>query len=266
MNDIAVFKNAGLPVGDLMQFQKALANAQANVAVKSGEDFLKLSKHDGSWIYGADETEVQEGSHWAINPASLRMGFISWGKGEVLGKKLLPILTGQMVDRNTLPNTGAAWDDCVAFQLRCMNGEDEGTQVEYEQNSYGAKKAFLNLIEAIQLQITRDTVNIVPVVTLKSDSYQHKMYGLIYNPIFEIVKWISMGGVAVDAEVEEETQGQQPAQAAAAPAAAPPPAQKPKRAKVGEAAPAAPAAAAPATAPDPKPAVVRQRRRPVAAS
>lgn len=265
MNDIVAFKNAGLPVGDLAQFQKALATAQANVAVKSGEDFLKLSKHDGSWIYGADETDVQEGSHWAINPASLRMGYISWGKGEVLGKKLLPILTGQMVDRNTLPNTGAPWDDCVAFQLRCMNGEDEGVQVEYEQNSYGAKKAFSNLIQAIQLQISRDPVNIVPVVELKSDSYQHKQYGTIFNPIFEVVNWVSMSGTAAEA-AEEDGEPETPAQTQAQAAPAPAPAKKKRAAVGGAAAPAAaPAAAAPA-AESAKPAVVRQRRRAVGAS
>jgi hypothetical protein len=114
MNDIVAFKNAGLPVGDLAQFQKALATAQANVAVKDGGDFLKLLKHSGEWAYGATEVEVQPGSHWAINPASLRMGYIAWGDGEVLGKKLLPILTGQMVDQATLPNVGAKWDECIS--------------------------------------------------------------------------------------------------------------------------------------------------------
>lgn len=262
MNDIVAFKNAGLPVGDLAQFQKALATAQANVAVKGGEDFLKLSKLDGSWVYGASETEVQEGSHWAINPASLRMGYIAWGKGEVLGKKLLPILTGQMVDRATLPNVGANWDECVAFQLRCMNGEDEGTQVEYEQNSYGAKKAFSQLLQAIQVQITRDTVNIVPVVTLTSDSYQHKQYGTIFNPIFNIVGWVGMNGAAEGTPETEDEPEEDAGQGQPAPAAAPAkPAAKPKRAAVGETQPAA-AAAAPAKE-EAKPAVVRQRRRAV---
>lgn len=265
MNDIVAFQNAGLPVGNLAQFQKLLATAQSNIAVKDGGNFLKLSKRNGLWIYGTEETEVQEGSHWAINPASLQMGYISWGTGTVLGKKMLPILTGQMVDRSTLPNTGAPWDECVSFDLRCMNGEDEGVQVAYEQNSYGAKKAFSKVIEALMLQTSRDPVNFVPVVELKSDSYNHKQYGLIYNPIFEVVRWVSMKGVAQEADQGESgDQVDNAPQTAADPAPAPAPAPK-KRAAVGETG----AQAKPAAAPAPeaaKPAVVRQRRRPVAAS
>jgi hypothetical protein len=31
-------------------------------------------------------------------------------------------------------------------------------------------------------------------VKLKKDHYQHKSYGKIYTPVFEIVEWISMEG------------------------------------------------------------------------
>lgn len=259
--DVAVFKNAGLPVGNLLQFQQQIAKAQTNIAVKGGEDFLKLDKRDGEWRYGASETDVQQGSRWAINPASLSTGFIAWGKGEVLGKRMLPILTGQEVDQATLPNVGAKWDQSVSFQLRCLNGEDEGVQVLYEQNSYGGKKAFAGILQALQVQIAQDQINIVPVVVLKSDSYEHKQYGLTYNPIFEIVDWISMDGTAAPAAEESSDEPQGEVQAASEPAPPAKPAAKPKRAPVGGAA----AVAAVETATDAtKPVVTRQRRRPVA--
>lgn len=259
-NEIVAFKNAGLPISDPGQFAKALAIGQATIAIKSGGDFLKLDKHDGLWKYGTGETEVQEGSHWAINPKSLMMGFISWGtKGDVLGKKLNPI--GMPVDPSTLANTGARWDECIAMDLRCMNGEDEGTQVIYEQNSYGAKKAFMDVLQALQLQLAKDPANLVPVVLLESDSYQHKTYGKIYNPIFTIVKFVGMGGTPVQ---DENAQGDDtPATTAATPAPAPKAAAKQKRAAVGG---AAPVADVQTTAPleTAKPAVTRQRRRAVA--
>ena len=255
--DVVAFQNAGLPVGNLGQFAKALATAQTSIALKGGEDFLKLSKRDGLWYYGASETEVQEGSLWAINPGSLRMGFMAWGKGQVLGKRLLPILAGQMVDRSTLPNVGAEWTETVAMQLRCMSGEDVDKQVEYEQNSYGGKKAFSELLQAFQLQITQDTTNIVPVVVMKSDSYDHKEFGVIYTPIFEIVKWVSLSGTVDAAAAEEDGEAGEvePAQAEApAPAAA----VKARRASANGGSPTAVAAEAAAPA---KPAVVRTRRR-----
>jgi hypothetical protein len=34
----------------------------------------------------------------------------------------------------------------------------------------------------------------VPIVTLGKDHYQHKSYGRIYTPVFEIVEWVSMDG------------------------------------------------------------------------
>jgi len=34
----------------------------------------------------------------------------------------------------------------------------------------------------------------VPVVKLSHDFYQHKSYGKIYTPVFEVVEWISMDG------------------------------------------------------------------------
>ncbi len=264
-NEIVAFQNAGLPVKDLATFAQNLARAQTNIAVKGGEDFLKLSKHDGLWYYGATDTEVQEGSLWAINPASLRMGYMAWGKGEVLGKKLLPILSGQTVDQSTLPNVGAPWSETVAMQLRCMNGDDAGVQVEYEQNSYGGKKAFAELLQAFQVQIATDQVNIVPVVVMKSDSYSHKQYGTIYNPIFEIVKWVSIQGnveapAAEDDGEEEIGQAHQADNAVVTPATTPPPT-KARRGAVGGAAHASTAAQAAVDPPAAKPAVVRQRRR-----
>jgi hypothetical protein len=269
-NDVALFKNAGLPVKDITQFQKMLANAQANIAVKDGGNFLKLSKHSGEWIYGADETDVQEGSLWAINPGSLQMGYIAWAQkgGEVLGKRLLPILSGQTVERSSLPNVGAEWDECISMELKCMNGDDEGTQVIYEQNSYGSKKAFSKVLSEIVAQAGRDPVNFVPVVTMKSESYQHKTYGKIWNPIFDIVKWVSMMGEEGDSS--DDTSGSaETGPEAPQPAPEPPKAaEKKKRAAVGDAAPkmqtAAPQAPAPAPSVPPT-GVVRQRRRPVSA-
>jgi hypothetical protein len=44
-------------------------------------------------------------------------------------------------------------------------------------------------------------------VRLKKDHYQHKSYGKIYTPVFEIVEWISMDGKSTDA-VEETAEAE----------------------------------------------------------
>ena len=42
----------------------------------------------------------------------------------------------------------------------------------------------------------------VPVVKLKKEHYQHKSYGRIFTPVFEIVNWVSLDGAAEPAAEE----------------------------------------------------------------
>jgi hypothetical protein len=48
---------------------------------------------------------------------------------------------------------------------------------------------------------------------LGKEHYQHKSYGRIYTPVFEVVRWVSMEGDAVASEAPADE-----APAAAAPA------------------------------------------------
>jgi hypothetical protein len=43
----------------------------------------------------------------------------------------------------------------------------------------------------------------VPVVRLKKEHYQHKSYGRIFTPVFDLVKWIGMDAEAAGETVEE---------------------------------------------------------------
>jgi len=36
----------------------------------------------------------------------------------------------------------------------------------------------------------------VPVVRLKKEHYQHKSYGRIFTPVFEVVEWLTLEGEA----------------------------------------------------------------------
>ena len=202
-NSVVAFKNAGLPSADVGQFRKALANASQAIQVAGNIPFLKLSKKDGVWVYGAKDTEVLEGSLWAINPLSLKVGFVCWNPkgGAPLGKQMVSIFQTPLSIAD-LPNLGAKWDDNISFEMMCTNGEDKGITVEYTANSYGGKKAFAELDAAIQRQLDADPKNLVPVVDLTFDSYEHtnKSYSTIYNPIFDIKSWIAMDAAPPIAE------------------------------------------------------------------
>jgi hypothetical protein len=59
------------------------------------------------------------------------------------------------------------------------------------------------LAVAIANQVDVDQSKPVPVVLLKKEHYQHKSYGRIYTPVFEIVEWVGMDGEVAEPAVAE---------------------------------------------------------------
>jgi hypothetical protein len=237
MGNIVAFSNANLPaVSTLATSLRSLANDVGNAGVV----ILKMDK-TGTWCFGADQTEVQEGSTWAVNPFSFVHGYIAWGDGEVLAEKMCPLSQPIPDVSETPPPPGAkkGWEVQLGMSLKCLNGEDAGMECRYTATSVGGKKGVQSIGMAIAQQVDKDQSKPVPVVLLETDHYIHKSYGKIFTPEFMVVEWIGMEG---------KTE----------PAAAPAPAEAPKR-RAAVAAPAA--AAAPEAAAPPAPAEEAPRRR-----
>jgi hypothetical protein len=153
----------------------------------------------GHWVFGADQTEVESDSKWAVNPFSFVHGWIAWGDGVVLGEKMVA-LTDPLPDTDDAPpNSARGWEKQVGFSLKCLTGEDKGLEARYSTTSVGGKRSYEALASAFANQVSVDESKPVPVVLLKKEHYQHKSYGRIYTPIFEIVEFMSMDG-----PVEEE--------------------------------------------------------------
>lgn len=175
----------------------------------AGVTILKMDK-TGHWVFGADQTEIEDDSLWAINPFSFVHGYIAWGDGEVLGEKMTSI-SEALPELDPAP-AGAkrGWEKQVGFSLKCINGEDEGLDARYTVTSVGGKRAAQELAVAIAEQVDKDQTKPVAVVSLGKEHYQHKSYGRIYTPVFKIVRWASMNGdttstedaVRADSEVE----------------------------------------------------------------
>lgn len=195
--NVVAFANANLP--SVSNLATALRNI-VNEVGPSGVVLLKMDK-TGHWVYGGDQTEVEEGSTWAVNPYSFAHGFIAWGAGEVLGEKMVFIA-------EPLPETGPApegakkgWEPQFSVGLKCLTGEDAGLEVRFSATSTGGKRAVQALAEAIAQQSEKDKDNIAPVVTLDKDHYTHREYGRIYTPIFNVKSWMSaVGGPAAEPE------------------------------------------------------------------
>lgn len=168
-----------------------------------GSAIIKMDK-TGHWVYGADQTEVDDESTWAVNPFSFVHGFIAWGDGEVLGEKMVSVTQPLPELESAPPNAKKGWEQQVGMMIKCVTGEDKGLEARYTVTSVGGKRAIQALGVAIAEQIEKDQSKPVPVVKLKKDHYQHKSYGRIYTPVFEILEWVSMDGETEAEAVAEE--------------------------------------------------------------
>ena len=202
MSNLAVFSQAGLPaVSSLTTALRTIAPDVASATV-----ILKMDK-TGHWVFGADQEEVEDDSLWAVNPFSFLHGFIAWGEGEVLGEKMVPV-TQPLPDVDA-PPPGAkrGWEPQVGFSLKCISGQDEGMEARYTTTSVGGKRAVQSLAVEIAGQVEKDQTKPVPVVKLGKDHYQHKSYGRVYTPVFDVQKWIGMDG---DAPAQAEEPAEEP--------------------------------------------------------
>jgi hypothetical protein len=167
----------------------------------AGVVLLKMDK-TGHWVFGADQTEVEEESIWAVNPFSFVHGSIAWGDGEVLAEKMVPVSQPLPELDAAPPGAKRGWETQIGMSLKCLNGEDEGMEARFATTSVGGKRSVQTLALAIAAQVEKDQSKPVPVVRLKKDHYTHKSYGKIFTPIFEIVEWVSMEGKVEQAPAE----------------------------------------------------------------
>jgi hypothetical protein len=197
---LTVFKSAGLPA--VSSLATSLRSIQADVG-PAGVVILKMDK-TGHWVFGADQTEVEDEATWAVNPFSFVHGFIAWGDGEVLAEKMASV--SQPLPELDIAPPGAkkGWETQVGMSLKCLSGEDKGMEARFTTTSVGGKRAVQALAVALAEQVEKDQTKPVAIVKLKKDHYAHKSYGKIYTPVFQVVEWVSMDADEKPAEAAEE--------------------------------------------------------------
>lgn len=206
MSEVAV-AGGGLPANVAGMAQALAQSAGQAGSSGSGELYMKFTKA-GEWVYGAEETEVEEGSVWAVNPMGLQHGWTCWGdegtpkQGSNLGEVMVP--AQQPMPEEPEPREDGTWSKCVAFQMRCTGGEDEGVQVLFKSNSRGGRTAYAALLQKLVAQLGENPEAPVALVTLDASSYKHKTYGKIFTPEITVTGWASMDGEA--AEPAEQTE------------------------------------------------------------
>jgi hypothetical protein len=206
VSNLVAFSQAGLPA--VSQLSTAL-RAAAQQAAPIGMVILKMDR-TGHWIFGADQTEVESGSKWAVNPYSFVHGYIAWGDGAVLGEKMVSMTQPLPETDAAPPGASKGWEQQIGVSLKCIDGEDAGMEARFTTTSVGGKRAVQELALAVAAQVDKDQSKPVAIVTLGKDHYQHKSYGRIYTPVFEVQEWVSMDGKA-EAAQEPEAPATEPA-------------------------------------------------------
>jgi hypothetical protein len=212
-NAISLFAKGGLPPVDVNAYKQAVkATSAALRSATGGMPFLRLMR-DGEWVYGADNTAVEENSLWAINTFSMSIGWIAWGaegtkqEGTVLGEQMT-LIGEPPISAGSLPDVGAEWTSQVQFDLMCATGEDKGTIVRYKTNSVGGRRAFSDLLQLVSNAMDDGSGKCIPIAELSQDSYPHKKYGKIYTPVFDVKTWVmpdaeELGGAPAKQAAEE---------------------------------------------------------------
>jgi hypothetical protein len=210
MSELMKFGGSNLP--SVQSLSSALRSVAADVGA-GGMVILKMDK-TGHWVFGADQTEVEDDSIWAVNPFSFVHGYICWGEGEVLGEKMVGVAE-PLPELEPAPTAAKrGWEMQVGMTLACTSGEDEGMQARYSATSVGGKKAVQALAVAIAEQVDKDQTKPVPMVRLKKEHYQHKSYGRIYTPVFEVAKWVGLDAQPAEADIEDAVEDEAPAEEA----------------------------------------------------
>ena len=213
-NNIVTFAGANLP--SVKDLSTALRSIEAEIG-PAGTVIIKMDK-TGHWVFGADQTEIEDESTWAINPLSFVHGYIAWGDGEVLGEKMVSVSQPLPELEPAPPNAKKGWETQVGLSMKCISGEDKGLEARYTTTSVGGKRSVQTLAVAIATQVDKDQSKPVPIVTLGKEHYTHKSYGRIFTPVFNIQEWVGMDGDAKEAEPNLEIESEFEDVKAAAPA------------------------------------------------
>ena len=214
MSNITTFSGANLP--SVKSLATALRTIETDVG-GAGTVIIKMDK-TGHWVFGADQTEIEDDSTWAVNPFSFVHGYIAWGDGEVLAEKMGSVSQPLPELEAAPPGAKKGWETQVGFSMKCLDGADKDMEVRYTTTSVGGKKAVQALAVAIATQVEKDQDKPVPVVELGKEHYTHKSYGRIYTPIFKVFEWVGMDGEAQAEEAPEAIEAPVEAQAESAPA------------------------------------------------
>lgn len=194
-NNIVTFYNSSITSTEDLTAHLIAGRESKPPVASNVMPFLRLD-HDGNWIYGRENTDVEDGSLWAIDPMSLTVGWINWadpkmngGKREKCGEVMGPCTQVPAMPVADHSDKGGEWVKQYGFDLVCVYGQDEGQHVAYRTSSRGGTKAYSAVYDEILARPHPDYF--FPIVSLEHSSYNNPNYGgnRVNEPEFKVTDW-----------------------------------------------------------------------------
>src|SRR5262245_7145275 len=155
-----------------------IRESRQTTVITGTRPFMRLAR-DGEWIYGQSNEPIQEGTLWGRNPLSIGHGWVCWPTGDTAGQAGNKILGESMTAVHEPkpvrpePINGFPFVEQRQIDMKCLNGEDAGTEVLFKTNSVGGMRAFDGLLAKLQTQLMDNPAYPCPVMELLVDSYNH---------------------------------------------------------------------------------------------
>jgi hypothetical protein len=159
----------------------------------SSKPMLSYKSREGSWQIGRQRNIAEEGARWIVNVLTATHGYVCFDGNNKPTSKMTPAHT-PMPNKAELPDTGFEWNVQKAFELKCLDGQDQGAEVEFRTTADGGIRAFNDLFDAVKARYNSGKHDdLFPIVKLEQSSY-HNSYGRIADPVFHIVGWATIDG------------------------------------------------------------------------
>lgn len=202
MNDLTAFQNAGLP-SDINAMKAALQKSQQEApTLAGGIQYMTMNQEgkpgEGTITYGAERTEIEEGSEWVLLPQTLKHGYLARNGAKVDNEVFASVFHDLPDVSNTPIKNGFNWDQAYQAEFVCISGEDVGTQVQFGGAAAGIVKMYSQqILPALLSQLDVDPGSLFLAVTFDVRSYDNKTYNkTIYEPIVTPVSWFSEAELA----------------------------------------------------------------------
>jgi hypothetical protein len=201
-NEVALRQSTALATSTDDYYAALAAEAESYRGGGGGALFLKFNGNDGYYSYGADDTDLPLQSQVAMNPRTLKRGWICWLGGQVKEEIMMSLEEGLPPAKHLLPDYGPygkddGWSEQKTIEFKTIDGE--GLTLLFQANN----KSKMNALEALMKDFARQykaNPGMIPVVELDENEFETQPKNedgskgrkvRKHAPKFKLVGWMS---------------------------------------------------------------------------